>query len=243
MQRKTAAFTIIELLVVIGIIAVLLALLMPALSQSRRSAKSLQCKSNLRQLGQMLQMYQNENAGWLFPVSVNRVTGEIIADGYGMAVPPHERWPMRVYKVAAPNPLALQPRRLRARLSTTPKTSPPPRSRPPSLLCPADIEPKEAHSYVLNGHLAEHGVKAGSTFGGLGASSVILAGEKRSFEVDYYMNAEDFFRVAEPFRHGLTLRSNYLYVDGHVDNATPKDALAAIDPWDLPVQTVKRQSA
>ena len=56
MQLRSRAFSLIELLVIIGIIAVLLGLLMPALSASRRSARSLQCKSNLRELGHALQM-------------------------------------------------------------------------------------------------------------------------------------------------------------------------------------------
>ena len=34
-------------------------------------------------------------------------------------------------------------------------------------------------------------------------------------------------------RHGIQLRSNYLYLDGHVANAEPKNARSAIDPWDV----------
>jgi prepilin-type processing-associated H-X9-DG protein len=36
-----------------------------------------------------------------------------------------------------------------------------------------------------------------------------------------------------PYRRGPHLRSNYFYVDGHVDNATPKNARDALDPWDV----------
>jgi prepilin-type N-terminal cleavage/methylation domain-containing protein len=58
-------FTLVELLVVIGIIALLIAILMPALAKARAQGQWAMCLSNLRQIGQGLTMYVTENKGYL----------------------------------------------------------------------------------------------------------------------------------------------------------------------------------
>src|SRR5436189_5626311 len=86
------AFTLVELLVVIGIIAVLISILLPTLGKVRRQANTLQCSSNMRQVATALIMYISDNKRKHPPAGIPPITGvyphgwwwpnELVRQGY-----------------------------------------------------------------------------------------------------------------------------------------------------------------
>lgn len=71
-RRQTRGFTLVELLVVIGIIAVLISVLLPALGRARSAAQTVQCLSNVRQLAIASIMFANEHKGFMQTVTSDR---------------------------------------------------------------------------------------------------------------------------------------------------------------------------
>jgi hypothetical protein len=114
------------------------------------------------------------------------------------------------------------------------------------MLCPTDVDPPTGHSYVVNKHLMRSPqllIKYSTSLPGLKPKpELVLMGEKVTREKDYYLESlvfdangnvdSEFTRVVDLYRHGLTLGSNYLFMDMHVASAAPREAIHAVDPWD-----------
>jgi len=241
--RKRIGFTLVELLVVIGIIALLIAMLMPALTRMRAHALSLKCKAQMRDVGLALRMYSEQYRGVVFPIGeqytnpkTNRVEWQTL--GYEPSQPDlgrARRWPVPVFNIVDEYTQGTYNRGVP--IASLPVTN------PPQMICPSDLDPREGHTYILNKYLAvnvEHSVKLGGRVrdklgNGRSDSEVVLMGEKRVSEPDYYMEADpasEFDRVVDPYKHGIKLGSNYLYLDSHVDIVPPKVILDGLDSWD-----------
>ena len=134
-SSQSRAFSLVELLVVIGIIAILIGLLLPATARARQQAKAVQCMSNLKQIGFELLIYANANRGQLFPYDL------------GTPSPPWERWPVHVFHFPGGFPAVPV-------VDEAPYT-------PAIMLCPSDENPVMKHSYMLNNHLRVKGIKHG----------------------------------------------------------------------------------
>ena len=234
-----AAFTLVELLVVIGIIAVVISFLLPALTKARQQSEAVQCASNMRQCGVAMLAYADQWDGWLFPTgmgwSVNQVYWKVQGDdglipgtlynGQTNLVlnPAHQPdWPIYTYNT--------WPSVVLGSYKTGVITCPTDNTDPP---------PNGLHTYILNAYMSYYNEKYGTPLPNhMSASNAILMGEKVSAVGDYYMEYGDYENgKVDATRHGIRLGSNYLFLDMHVEmklllnNNTNFEAY--LDPWDF----------
>ena len=78
-RQHPRGFTLVELLVVIGIIAILIGVLLPALSKAQQQARQVACMANMRSLGQAVAIYQSENKGAFPPSATTLISNHMNA--------------------------------------------------------------------------------------------------------------------------------------------------------------------
>lgn len=81
-----SGFTLVELLIVVAIIALLIGVLLPALSSARRTAQAVKCGSNLKQLGAAARMYMDDHSDVLPQIRVDPATGDPASGSDGVNV-------------------------------------------------------------------------------------------------------------------------------------------------------------
>ena len=220
------AFTLIELLVVIAIIAILAAMLLPALARAKEAGKRTACLNNLRQLSLSAQMYVGDNQGFYPPRSDS------------------DRWPDKFYEnygkslklLLCPSETTNSPASVGGGSNSNNVADAAPRSYFidgwndyfQDLLNISDWPSLEAEIINTQRRIQESAI--------MHTSDTILFGEKVPDQGDFYMdllehNGNDFSGVLDQERHDGKNGANYAFSDGSARYLKIHTALYPLNLW------------
>ena len=198
---QRAGFSLIELLVVMGIIAILIGIMLPTLQRVRQHSRQIVCQSNMRQTGQLLLMYANTYNGWIFPL------GPDAQPRLGVWVPREQRWPIHVKGIERwDHPLLLCPN-------------------------DEDPVEKHSYALNWHFQRHSVRFSTTNIGGLKPAEAILMGEKRDSANNYFIGDEGDYTYAAEEYKHGLTRGSNYLFMDLHVSTMEAKFGRRGYDPW------------
>jgi prepilin-type N-terminal cleavage/methylation domain-containing protein/prepilin-type processing-associated H-X9-DG protein len=211
--HRRSGFSLIELLVVLGIIAVLIAMLMPALRRAKEDALRVQCANNLRQIGMGLELYDQQ---------YKRLPGgDVVFGVFSLSLDPpaEDDHPAPVEDVVIGGEHAF------SLLDTAPSLREALIGNKScvagTFLCPRHElygETESATSYAMNPNYAGSKMVKGKP-------GIVLAYEASGLMLSAGGDDKTDARNITAYRHGL--RANWLLFDGHVEPMTGREAVGA----------------
>lgn len=218
-NRRTGAFTLVELLVVIGIIAILAALLLPALNRGQERAKRIVCENNLQQIGIAFLSFSHDHNS-KFPMQVPAANGGA------------QKFVQNGYLINGEFYFAFQNFEAMSGELVTPKI----------LICPADLRPPAANFAALNNDNVSYFAGVNADFS---RPNSILAGDRNL--ATNSLQHPTILRIDTKSRLRWTqelhrFKGNVLFADGHVEewnNYKLASANGSVDPADLFLPTVR----